>query len=320
MKLNLLPQTVSKGRALTSASIVAAAMVVASLVLTAMMITASQGNLKAAVDHVNGNVQDAVDAVATSTQADNTIAKAADPIRNANLAQALEAHNDVYPALYEDLMPYIPNFFRITAMIASPEDASTSRVTMTGTLRTYQQYSDLMLALMRFKDAVSISRTGFNLDDPLVPPISEENPVATPHKPSEPVVPTDQLAKIAYYQAQGRDPGYTGAGNFGDGQPDMKGAMPGESLITVVLTVRRNLQVPDAQSTLQAAGPATAAGAGALTTGMGGPGGPTMGGAGGMGGPGGPTMGGPGGPGGPPSPMSGPMGPGGPTTRSRSSD
>jgi hypothetical protein len=291
MKLNLLPQTVSKGRALKSAWFVFVIMLAAACAIAAMLIINSQKALKDAEDSVQAKQQDAADAVATSAQADAQIAKAADLIRDASLAQAMIDHNDVYPKLYDDLLPYVPSFFRLTSITATPVDATTSSVTMTGTLETYQQYADLMLALMRFKDATSISRTGFNFDESLVPPISQDNLNPMPHKPSEPVIPSDQLERLQYYQSLGRTAGYTGQGNFGSGDPDVvRGAMPGESLITVVLTVKRDLQVPDPQATLLAAGSAAAPAAGGLG-GM-----PT--------GPGGPGMMGPGGPGG--------MGPGGP--------
>jgi len=300
MKLNLIPQTASKGAALKTAWFFFAVMLLASIVLLTIMITGSQKRLADAVAQVNGASQGAADAVATSAQADTTIAQAADPIRDANLAKALIAHNDVYPQLYDDLLPYIPSFFRLTSMSASPVDATSSTVTLTGTLQSYQQYADLMLALMRFKDATGVSRTGYNFDPEMVPPISEENPTAIPHKSSEPLIPTNQLERLAYYQSRARNTGYEGAGNFGDGQVDTKGAMPGESLITVQVNVKRNLQVPDAQQTLLAAGPATAASssAGAAPAGMAGgmppgmpPGasGPAMGG--GVGSPGGPPTG-----------------------------
>jgi len=301
MKLNLLPQTVSKGRALKSAWFVFVIMLAAACAIAAMLIINSQQGLKNAEASVQEKQKDAADAVATSAQADTQIAKAADLIRDASLAQAMIDHNDVYPKLYDDVLPYVPSFFRLTSISAAPVDGATSSVTMTGTLETYQQYADLMLALMRFKDATSISRTGFNFDEPELPAINQDNLHPAPHKPSEPVIPTDQLEKVQYYQSLARTVGYTGQGNFGSGDPDaVRSAMPGESLVTIVLTVKRDLQVPDPQATLLAAG--GAGGAVPAASGFGGPG-PT-----GMMGPGGPGMMGPGGP--PPGVPAGLRGPG----------
>ncbi len=296
MKLNLLPQTVSKGRALRSGYIIGALILVASLIACGLMYFGPQGALREAQTNVDNSAQPAADAVATGAEKDTVISTAAIVIRNANLAQAMLDHNKVYPDLYDEVRTYVPNFYRLTAMSAQPVDGQTATITLQGTLETYQQYADLMLAMMRWKDVTSVSRTGFTLDLPQVPALSASDQKGIPHKLNEPTLPVDQLQRLAFYESNNYQPaGYLGYNGYGTGALGTKGPTPKESLITLVLTVKKNLQVPDISATLHASGGAAAA----TPAGFGGPpAGPGMGGP--MGPPGGfPGGGPPGVPGGP---------------------
>lgn len=259
-----------------------------ALALAILMSISAHAALAAAQSRVDSSKQAAADAVTTAAAADTVVATAADVIRDVNLSKAMVDHNEVYPKLYTDIKGVIPSFFRVTSMSAQPVDASTSTVILNGAIGSYQQYADLILALMRFKDAQSISRSGYNYDPVIVPPLTPDDPIGTPRKQDAQAIPQDQLQRLAYYQNQARPQGYQGVGNFGSNTPDTRGAMPGESLVTIVMTISRNLQTPDPQATLAGAGGAAAPAGGpggfGPPAGFGGPGGP--GGARGFGAPG----------------------------------
>jgi hypothetical protein len=279
MKLNLVPTYVSKerqGRTYIFFAVLIAALGIASSVL---MILSSQSKLreaKAANERAKPGAQAAVD---TSAQADTIISDSALIIKDTNLATEMIKHNDVYPDFYtREIIPYIPPFYRINSLTATPADATTSTVTMVGTLTTYQQYTDLVLALMRIKGAVSVSRAGFSGERFMVPGITPNNQHPKSLKVGQAPEPDDPIERLTYLQSQGTgDPGYTGAGNFGSGNEEQRGATPTESLVTIVLTIKKNLQTPNPRATLSSGGGGAAPAGGLAGGGFGSPGGPPPG-------------------------------------------
>jgi hypothetical protein len=126
-------------------------------------------------------------------------------------------------------------------------------------LDSYQQYGDLLLAMMRWKDAKNISRTGYTVDLPTVPAATPENPVGKPETRAQASAPKSQLDRLAYYESQNYNPaGYIGLNNYGSPGTDVRGATPNESVVTIVMTVNRNLQCPDIVASLNSgpSGPA----------------------------------------------------------------
>lgn len=283
MKLNLVPTHVSKERQGKSAVVVFAALVIVGFVLAVLMTTSSKRELDQARADNDAAKPPAAAAVDMSNYADTLIASAAQTIKDANLAQAMIAHNDTYPDFYtKTILPYLPPFFRIQSLSASPTDATTCTVTMVGTLKTYQQYADLALALMRIPNAVSVGRAGYTGERFFVPALTEQDQVGRYRHTTDAPIPDDPQDRLAYEEAQGSAPvGYQNVGGYGSGTTEPRGATPDESLITVQITISKDLQTPDPPATLRSGG-----GGGALT-GMAGM-------AGGMGGPGaGPGMAGP---------------------------
>lgn len=265
MKLNLVPTYVSKERQALSSVFGAVAIACIGIGIAVFFTISSKKALESARADNEEAKPKAQAALDTSLQADTIIASAAQLIKNANLAQEMVKHNDVYPDFYtQDIIPYIPPFFRLTNLSASPVDATTSTVTMVGTLKTYQQYADLVLALMRIKGAVSVGRNGFTGERFMVPAITPEDQIGRYKKVNDPSIPDDPLQRLAYYEAQGTPPtGYLAANNFGSATPDTRGATPEESLITIQLTVRKDLRTPDPRATMRSSG-----GGGATTAGL----------------------------------------------------
>lgn len=257
MKLNLVPTYVSKGNQAKTATVVSVLLALFGILGAIGLIFISRDNLRTAREDAETKMERAARAVATSKRADQVVADAQMIIRNINLADAMLKHNDAYPDLYRDLKPYIPGFFRVTQITAQPNDAATATVTMTGTLKTFQQYADLMIALYRIPGATSVSRTGYTSVDPYIPGVTDVDQNGRPIKPGQAPIPDDKYQRLAYYQAQGTVAGYTGVGGFGSGDTTQaKGAMPGYSLVTVSVVIPRAIQTPNPRATLQAQGAA----------------------------------------------------------------
>lgn len=289
MKLNLLPTYVSKGNQAKTATVVSVLLALLGILGAVGLIFTSKQSVRDARADAETKLDNAARAVAISKRADTVVADAQMIIRNINLADAMLKHSDVYPDLYRDLKPYIPGFFRVNNIQATANDAATATVTMTGTLKSFQQYADLMIALYRIPGATSVSRGGYNVIDPYIPNINDVDQNGRPIKPGDTNVPDDKYQRLAYYQAQGTLTGFTGEGNFGTGDATQpKGAMPGYSLVTVSVVIPRALQTPDPRATLGQQGGATggaSAGGGTVPGGLpptGAPGRPS-----GAGGPGG---------------------------------
>jgi len=233
---------------------------IAGCVVAILMANSSSKALEQARSDNQASQGPASDAYTKSQEAD-TIMNAPTSvalIKDATLAQSMIEHNKVYPDLYDSIQPYIPSFYRVNSMAATSAGDS-AVVTLVGTLKTYQQYADLMLAFSRDPDVQSVGRAGYNYDDDFVPNLSPADQTGTPHKPSEGTVPDDKLARLTYFQSQVVLQGYTNIGNFGSGSDITRNAMPGYSLVTVVLTLKKNLQVAQPKTTLQTIGATAAA-------------------------------------------------------------
>ena len=256
MKLNLLPTTEKKSRQGKTGLLVGALIVVGSIVGYAAMTFIPLASLKQAKENVGQLPTQVANADATAKSADGIIASATDVIKNAQLAKAMIDHNDVYPKLYDDLKKYIPPYYRIQSMTATALGENQSQVTLVGTLSGYQRYADLMLALMRFKDAQTITRSGYNLDVPVVPELTPADQVGKMRRPDQAPIPDDGLERLAYFQAQASaaPTGFLATGGYGSGTADVKGPLPGASLVTIQMTVNRDLRVPLAAETLRGGG------------------------------------------------------------------
>lgn len=264
MKLNLLPQTVSKERKAKTAWLGFIAMVIIGIGGATGMVIVSNNAKDAAHASVNEVRSQADQVSATAASADEIIKKAQGVMLNANLARAMIKHNDVYADLYQEIRKYIPPFYRLNHISAVPGgDASTEAiVTLTGTLDSFQQYVDLPLALLQIPNATSVSPSGFATDDVYRPGLTEGDQLGKPHKGSEGPVPDDQIERIAYFESNVKPGGYLSAGNFGSDTTQPRGAMPTSSLVTVTIVIaKKDIRTPNPRATLAAAGGGATAGA-----------------------------------------------------------
>jgi len=253
MKLNLLPTHVSKEAQTRTAVIASVLIAVLSIGLAVFLVMSSSAALEQAKSDALTWEQPAKDAVAMAKQADQIISNATILDRNVRLAQAMNQHNAVYPRLYREVLSYVPSYFRVTSIAAAPNGPQNCTVTMTGVIGSFQQYADLMLALLRIPDATNVGRDGFQVTDPYVPNLIESDQVGTPIRPGAARVPSDPLQRLEQIVSgiYATDTGYTGQGNFGSGLPGTRGAAPGESQITVTVAINnRPLQTPNPRATM----------------------------------------------------------------------
>jgi len=260
MKLNLLPVTVKTGAKTRNAVIGSVLIVAAGVFVSAFLITTSSAADDAAKKRVEDDRPAAEKAYKTSTDADAIMQQAAAPLRDLKLGKAMLEHNGAYPRAYEDIFKYNPSYFRLTSITASPIDATTSNITMTGTITSYQQYADLMLALMRNPKVVSVSRGGYVMDVNEVPALVPVDQKGKPRKPNAAPIPDDPLERLTYFESQPTEAGYTGVSNYGAGNDNTKLAKPGDSLITIQMVASYALQTPNPRATLEATGAAAGAG------------------------------------------------------------
>jgi len=267
MRLNLLPQTVKKGTQTRTAVILSVVIALICIGGAFAIVKYSQDTLQSAKDAVDAKKPEYDKTVALQQKSVDQLAAVASLNRNVSLYQAMDKHIDEFPNLYSAVLPYIPNFFRLTELNATSAGPATI-VTMTGVISTYQQYADLMLALLRipkpYGQVVSISRAGYQHTEMIVPPIDEQDQNGRPRRPGANPVPDDPLQRLEYYINQGATTqnGYLAIGNYGSGQSGPRGPRLNESEVTVRLVLPYTIQTPDPKATLSQAGGAPAAGGG----------------------------------------------------------
>lgn len=257
MKLNLLPTHVSKEGQTKIAVIVTSVLSLAAIGAGIAAVAFSNKELADAKQR-DQDAKPAYDqVVAIAKKADDIMAGSVVIDRNVKLANAMMAHNTVYPNLYAEVLSYVPSFFRVNTIQAVPNGTATT-VTMSGVIQSYQQYADIMLAMLRIKDATNVTRAGYTDPRPVVPGLSEQDQLGTAIRPGEPALPSnpqDRLDALVARASQAPG-GFQGVGGFG-ASTDVKGAMPDWSLITVTVTLNRNIQTPNPRATLTSQGGAT---------------------------------------------------------------
>ena len=250
MKLNLLPTHVSKEGQTKIAWMVTGVMSLAAIAAGIFAVGYSSSELANAKQR-DADAKPAYEAaVKTSKAADDIMAGSVIIDRNVKLAQAMNDHNSKYPALYREVLSHVPSFFRVNTIGAVPNGPDSCTVTLQGVIQSYQQYADIMLAMLRIKDVTNVTRAGFADGRPIVPPLNEQDQLGLPVRPGQGNLPSDPLERLDELVARaGQAPtGFLGT-TFGQ-SVEQKGAMPEWSLITLTVTMKRNIQTPNPRATL----------------------------------------------------------------------
>ncbi len=281
MKLNLLPTSISKEGQQKTAVIASILLAVVGIIGCVFMIITSKKRLDDARAKADEIRPQAEEAVRIAQEADTIIQSGTGIQRNSRLAAAMIEHSAVYPNLYREVMGYIPSFYRITSLTAAPSGDNQCTVTMTGVIQTYEQYANLMLALLRIPTAINVTRSGYQIVDKYVPGLDSNDQVGIPIKPGESRLSSNPLQRLDQLIAANAGPGdsaYLNVSGFGSNDPGAKGPMPSWSQVTVSVTlqsgavdgkqVSRDIRTPDPRATLaqQTGTPPPPAGGGGATT------------------------------------------------------
>jgi len=276
MKLNLVPKHVAKGGQGLIAAGIGVVVAVVGVAAAVFLISGASGRLAAAKEAYNGKLSEANRVVETAAQADVIAQKATEIVRNQKLAEAMLNKNTAYTNLYRGVLGFVPDFFRPTSISAVPNGETEAVITMSGRISSFQQYADLMLALMKIPGAKSVTRNGYNVNGPFVPAVTEGDPNANVIKRNNQPLPSDPIERMnrVIADASSAPSGFLGTGNFGNEEPGQRGAMPGDSEVTVSVVlgyvealakqtgIDPRIQAVDVRTSLAPVAPAGAGGAG----------------------------------------------------------
>lgn len=257
MKLNLLPTYVSKEGQSKAAWLVMGAMSLAAVAGAIGAAMYSNDALAKATARVT-EAQPYYDKCKQTAQlAEDIMAGSVVVDRNLKLAKAMMDHSTVYPDLYEKVLGYIPSFYRVNSMTITPGGPDTCNVTMVGTIKSFQQYADVMLALLRIPGATNVARGGFVDNHPFVPGLNEQDQDGRAVKPGEGNLPSNAIDRLDALVARASQAptGFLNVNGFGAPDALQKGAMPEWSLVTLSVTLSgTNIQTPDPRATLSQQG------------------------------------------------------------------
>lgn len=161
MRLNLLPKTAARSVQSRTAFVVMLALVVLTLagtLLYSVSVSRTLANYTTEVDAKEALAREVVD---TAASADTILAGARIVLTNSELVRQIDNSNGKYPRLYNTLKGYIPAFMRVRSLSAAASGPDQSVVTIQGYLKTFQQYSDVMISLLRFPGCSAVGRSGF---------------------------------------------------------------------------------------------------------------------------------------------------------------
>ncbi len=254
MKLNLLPTYVGKGRQVFVAFFFGIVLTLVCSAVSFQMIHSSKTQLDKVKEQAGEYEKPVADAVAYAAAADNVVKPLGEIIRDTNLANAMTEHNDHYPKFYNSIFKYIPSFYRITSMTALPVDAGHVNLTLTGVIKTKQQYADLELAMLRIPNSGPVIRSGFTPTAPFLPNVTAADQNPGIQQPNQPVLPKDPLQRLNSLIASGGVHPFNPTGNFGSGQKGQRDAMPDYQVVTMNVTLPGDLQTPNPHATLTVSG------------------------------------------------------------------
>ena len=254
MKLNLLPSHVAKSQGSKGMLFFMIVIILLAAGLTFVMIKNGQQQLADARQRADAPRTTVAQAMGYSQMADTVIQEVTNIDRNLKMTDAMLKHNAVDVQLYRDVMSYIPSFYRVTNMTATPAGADGCTVAMTGVLKTPEQYADLVAAIYRMPEVTSVARGGLIDTRPYVPSLNEQDQTGTPIRPGEANLSSDPEERMAQLiqRASGQPDGFLGQGGFGQ-EVYPKGAMPEWSTVTLTLRIARNIQTPNPRATINLA-------------------------------------------------------------------
>lgn len=219
-------------------SIIAAAACIGASV---WMIKSSKEARDTAMSEAQALTSQAQAVVTRAAEAETMAATAGDLVRNIELSRAMMQHNVKVTNFYRSMQRYIPSFYRLTSINYS-QDADGGGVTLnlSGTLKTEQQYTDLMLALLRIPGAQAVSRSGFTRNGQVLPNVTEQNPNPKLILENETPLPDEGYDRMNALVARASQAptGFQNVGNFGGPETSTRGAMPEWATVNVSVVLK----------------------------------------------------------------------------------
>lgn len=262
MKLNLLPICETQETTLKKTIFLMGAVLLGTIAASTVMAIYSNSRIQASKQKAEELEPQAAFAYRRAMQANSIIKSGTLLERNMRLEEAIEKHNAAQIHLMNDVLQYIPGFFRVTSLTIAPRGAQDSLVTITGIVRTYQQYADVMMALMRMPGATQSFRFGFESKERYVPPLIEMDQAGQPIKPGQVRLPDDPWKRFEIRMdtmlkgtQEGGNHSHSAIYNMNPQtkKNDPVPPTPNESEVTLYVQVaNRPMQVPNPRQTLAA--------------------------------------------------------------------
>lgn len=256
MKINLLKRHSSPKSDLHQSILFSAIGLCGAVCLAIVMIIFPANNLKKLKQKAEELEPKANFAYRVSKRAETIIKKA--EIINKNIAfyEATEKHNLAYVNLYKNVMNYLPSFFRLTELSAQPKEKKQALVKMTGIVQNYQQYSDLMLALLRIPNAEKVHRSGFENKAAYIPNLVKDDQIGNKIRPGQKRQINSPNKRLEEYLTVGPEqnplsPTSNANRISQESEADAIKPTPLENEITIYLLLKdTDLQVPSLEMTL----------------------------------------------------------------------
>ena len=257
MKLNLLPHYQDPGLQSKKAIQRGGVGVLCALAVSLFLIFWSGLGLGEAQAEIEALEPEAQLAYRTALRADEIMKGAAFLTTDLKLAEAIQKQNQNAITLFQEVMEYLPSFFRLTSLNAAPKGEQDAVVVLEGVIHSYQEYADLMLALLRMPDVSKVQRSKPDIKESPVPPLVPEDQIGisvlagSPRIPSEPLKRMDvmiaEAAKPQSVPPEIKLPTLAGAQEY----HQYVKLLPGDSVVKIEMLVKNHkFQVPNPRLTL----------------------------------------------------------------------
>lgn len=248
MKLNLVPSGSKKsGGGLAGAIIGSVVLFLLSAAAFVFLLTSSKASLDAAKERVVQETPNATQAVLEAQKAQAIIDSTRTLATNIELKRNIDVHNSKYTKFYQQVLPYVPGFLRLTRIAVEPVDSTTCQLTLNGVLYSAQQFADATLALYRIPGAQAVSRDGYAPRPVIRPGLTEEDQVGRPFRAGGAPLPLDPVERINAMAAaaESQTTGFQNLNNFGTADPTARGPMQTGSAVTyTVLLSSQGVTLP----------------------------------------------------------------------------
>ena len=256
MKLNLLPHEESSDVLVRKAIFRGSLGMVGAGLLAAFLIVFSRSGAEDARGEVESLRPQAELAYRTASRADEIMKEAVFLTTDLGFAEAVHRQNLKAIDLFQEVMNYLPGFFRLTSLTAAAKGDQDTLVVLEGVVHSYQEYADLMLALLRMTNVLNVQRSKPEIKESPVPSLDKEDQIGIRVPSGSPRLPSDPFKRMEAMIARASKPKEL------EPEPKLPSAaaaqeyhqyvklVPGDSVVKVEMLVHQPFQVPNPRLTL----------------------------------------------------------------------